>query len=303
VAAAAGVRLLGAGAMGRRHARALDARADARLAGVVDTNAARAAALAAPSGALAARDASELFARSDAVIVATPPGSHPRVAGGALAAGKAVLVEKPVALTARLARELIELAERCDAIVRVGHSERFCPALSVASARLERAQEVRTQRYARSRAANSASNPVFDLMIHDIDFMLRHVREEVVEIRASWLEEPGVDRGVLAQVCFRDGRRVELRAGYVEHAVRRRIVARDDREEIEVDGLARTVVRRIARDSETMFEPRDEHETDVLRREHDDFLWAIAGRSPRRDGVEDAVRAVECAERITRLLS
>jgi hypothetical protein len=41
----------------------------------------------------------------------------------------------------------------------------------------------------------------------------------------------------------------------------------------------------------------------VLRHEHDDFLGAVAGRRPRLDGVEDAVRAVECAERIARLLA
>jgi predicted dehydrogenase len=57
----------------------------------------------------------------DAVVIATPAPTHYRLAVAALAAGKHVLVEKPMAQTARECRELIELAERRKLVLMPGH--------------------------------------------------------------------------------------------------------------------------------------------------------------------------------------
>ncbi|MCS5734369.1 Gfo/Idh/MocA family protein [Herbiconiux daphne] len=67
------------------------------------------------------RDHRELLAdpEVDAVIVATY--EHGEVARDAIAAGKHVLIEKPVAFTPDEARELVELAERHDVVALVGY--------------------------------------------------------------------------------------------------------------------------------------------------------------------------------------
>lgn len=57
----------------------------------------------------------------DAVVVATPTGTHYELVKAALAAGKDVLCEKPLARTAAECRELAELAAAKGRILMVGH--------------------------------------------------------------------------------------------------------------------------------------------------------------------------------------
>lgn len=61
----------------------------------------------------------------EAVLVATPPNSHFRIAAQAMERGKHVLIEKPVTETAREAEELAELAARTNRIVTVFQNRRF----------------------------------------------------------------------------------------------------------------------------------------------------------------------------------
>lgn len=57
----------------------------------------------------------------DAVVVATPTSTHHELARAALAAGKDVLCEKPLAPTAAACRDLAELAAAKGRILMVGH--------------------------------------------------------------------------------------------------------------------------------------------------------------------------------------
>jgi predicted dehydrogenase len=65
----------------------------------------------------------------EAVVVATPPGTHAAIAGAALAAGKHVLCEKPLAPSVQECRELVELAFERAVVLSVGHEKRFHPSL------------------------------------------------------------------------------------------------------------------------------------------------------------------------------
>jgi predicted dehydrogenase len=58
----------------------------------------------------------------DAVVIATPPTTHVPLALGALAAGKHVLIEKPLATNGADARRLIAAAEEAGRVLMVGHT-------------------------------------------------------------------------------------------------------------------------------------------------------------------------------------
>ena len=60
-----------------------------------------------------------------AVVVSTAEGQHTEAVLAAIAAGKPVLVEKPIALTTAEADAIIAAAERHNANVRVGYSRRY----------------------------------------------------------------------------------------------------------------------------------------------------------------------------------
>jgi predicted dehydrogenase len=65
----------------------------------------------------------------DALVVATPPSTHLPIALKALAAGKHVLVEKPLATTTAGAQQLVDTADRQGVVLMVGHTFEYNPAV------------------------------------------------------------------------------------------------------------------------------------------------------------------------------
>src|SRR5262245_17185085 len=91
------VAVVGAGQFGRNHCRVIHQSERAELTAVVDTDGARAAESAAPTGARVFTDCRELAGQVDAAVVAVPTVAHEQVAIALLEAGIDVLVEKPIA--------------------------------------------------------------------------------------------------------------------------------------------------------------------------------------------------------------
>jgi predicted dehydrogenase len=94
------------------------------------------------------RDYRDLVAQSDvdAVLVANPDAYHAEVALAAIAAGRHVLVEKPMCLTLREADEIRAAQERAGVTVQVGYMRRYAPAFLEACRLLPELGEIRLAR-------------------------------------------------------------------------------------------------------------------------------------------------------------
>jgi predicted dehydrogenase len=179
------VAVIGVGHLGRHHARILASLPGAELVAVVDTNRARADEIAAAYGTTAAYDARELAGRGvDAVTVAVPTESHLDVAVPFLDAGIGVLVEKPMARSIEEANVMIAAAARSHAILAIGHTERFNPAVAAARPLLPDPRFIEVHRLGTFPERSLDIDVVFDLMIHDIDVVLSLVMSEVESIDA-----------------------------------------------------------------------------------------------------------------------
>ncbi len=75
-------------------------------------------------------DHRELVARSDVdvVLVANPNAFHAEVTLDAIAAGKHVLVEKPMCVTRREADQIVAAQKKSNVVVQVGYMRRYAPA-------------------------------------------------------------------------------------------------------------------------------------------------------------------------------
>jgi myo-inositol 2-dehydrogenase / D-chiro-inositol 1-dehydrogenase len=120
------IALIGAGRMGRTHARALARSRDAQLVAVCDP-APGAAEAATPTGATAHLEVDAVLAdRSiEGVLIAAPTPLHDQLVERALIAGKHVLCEKPLTLEVRRDIELGRLAESLGLVLQVGFWRRF----------------------------------------------------------------------------------------------------------------------------------------------------------------------------------
>ena len=154
------------------------------LAGVYDTDAGRAAAVATEHGCRVYADLETLLAGTDAVSVAVPTVSHHAVARQALEAGCDVLLEKPMTPTLAEADELIALAQARQRVLQVGHIERFNPATAALLAAGRGARFVEVHRLGSFSPRSLDVDVVLDLMIHDLDIVLALDGSEPVQIEA-----------------------------------------------------------------------------------------------------------------------
>ncbi|WP_270934879.1 Gfo/Idh/MocA family protein [Falsiroseomonas oryzae] len=121
------VALVGYGAWGRHHARALDAAPSATLAAIVapGDDSAREAAAERPQVPVHRHLAPVLGDPSiEAVVIAAPNAEHARLALAALGAGKHVLLEKPMALTLADCDALAAAAKAAGRVLTIGHELR-----------------------------------------------------------------------------------------------------------------------------------------------------------------------------------
>ena len=187
------VAVIGAGAFGRNHARVyhkLQKRGEAvELAAVVDTDAARAQAVAGQFGARACRTVVELLktVHVDAASVAVPTVHHAEIARVLLQHGVDVLIEKPLASTLAEADDVIRDARQADRIAQVGHLERFNPAVAATVPIVTQPMFFEVHRLSPFGPRALDVDVVLDLMIHDLDIVLALVHSPVKEVRAVGL--------------------------------------------------------------------------------------------------------------------
>ncbi len=178
------IAVVGVGHHGRNHARVLASLPGVELTAVVDTNAARAAEIAAASGTRALTDYRDLLGQVDAVTIAVPTELHAEIGAAFLEAGVHALVEKPLARSLAEADLLIEAARKAGAVLAVGHTERFNPAVAAARPLLTDPRFIEVHRLGTFPERSLDIDVVFDLMIHDLDVVLSIVRSEVEAIEA-----------------------------------------------------------------------------------------------------------------------
>ncbi len=178
------VGVIGVGSLGQHHARNYSEIKDVVLAGVADADHARAQEIAAKHKTVAYADYHELLKYVDAVSVAVPTRLHHQVARDVIAAGKHLLLEKPIASTIAQAEEIVAQAAAQGIKLQIGHIERFNPALRAASPYIKDPKFIECTRIAPYVTRGTDVPVVLDLMIHAIDIILSFVRSEVGHISA-----------------------------------------------------------------------------------------------------------------------
>lgn len=164
--------VVGAGHLGRHHARIYANLPGVQLVAVCDTDLARAREVAAPLGARAVADLRGLPDGLDGASVAVPTAAHHEVASRLLERGLHLLVEKPMCATSREAESLAAMARDRRVHLQPGFVERFNPAIRAAAGWLRRPRYVEALRVAPLQFRSLDIGVVMDLMIHDLDIVL-----------------------------------------------------------------------------------------------------------------------------------
>jgi predicted dehydrogenase len=298
------VAVVGVGHLGRHHARILASMADVNLVAVVDVNRARADEVAAASGTTALYDYRDVLGRVDAVTLAVPTALHAEIGCACLAAGLSTLVEKPMARSLAEADALIAAAVGSDAILGVGHTERFNPAVVAASPLLRDPRFIEVHRLGTFPERSLDIDVVFDLMIHDLDVVLSIVRSDVESVEAVGVPviTPRVDIAN-ARLRFANGCIANLTASRISRDRVRKIRFFQPAAYVSIDYAAQKVeVWRLERSAGPVPSIQggelDVVQQEPLVRELADFVEAVTrSRRPTVAG-EDGRRALALAQQI-----
>jgi predicted dehydrogenase len=164
----------------------------------------------------------------EAVVIASPSTEHARLAGLALNAGKHVFVEKPMALTACNAEEIIKQATQQNKLVMVGHLLRYHPAYQKVIEIIE-SGELGEVYYMYSTRVNlgvyrETENALLSLAPHDITTAFMYFGDEAVSVSAhgnSYLK-PGIQDVVFVEIEFENNRMAHLHVSWLDpHKIRK----------------------------------------------------------------------------------
>jgi len=171
--------------MGRLHARVFSEMPGVRLMGVFDADAEAAQSTAEQHGGQAYASVDALLQDVAAACIATPTPFHADVALQCIARGVPCLVEKPLARDVAECQAIVDASRAAGVAVQVGHIERFNPVVRAMS-RLEiQPRFIEVTRISPLTFRSIDVGVVLDMMIHDIDIVLKLAASPAVAIDAT----------------------------------------------------------------------------------------------------------------------
>jgi hypothetical protein len=177
--------VLGAGHLGKIHIKCALAAEQIELVGFFDLDEKNSQTVIEQFGLHRFSSYEELLDAVDAVDIVTPTPAHFEAAKQAMEAGKHVFVEKPVTATIAEGEALLELQKKHPVKVQVGHVERFNPAFTALKDMPLAPMFIEGHRLAAFQPRGTEVAVVLDLMIHDLDLVLRLIDSPVKAVSAS----------------------------------------------------------------------------------------------------------------------
>lgn len=233
--------VVGAGVFGGFHASKYAADERTRFMGVFDPDQDRAKVLSETHGGRAFETLEALLAEIDVLTVACPAIHHFAAAAAALASGKHVLVEKPIASTVEEARELVALASSRDVVLQVGHQERFVFQAMGLLQVPDAPKKIIARRMGPASDRNLDVSVTLDLMVHDLDLAIALAGAAVTSVEGEVDEgrfgSPDIAKAV---ITFENGCVAELISSRVHPERDRKMHVEYETGTLDIDFIAKT---------------------------------------------------------------
>jgi len=231
--------------MGRHHVRACADSPDIDLVAVCDSDTRIAGSVAAEFGCAATGGLHTLAENIDIAVIAVPTPAHADVALPLLETGIACLIEKPIALTLGDAQRLETAAKARGTPLRIGHIERFNPAITALRDLLaggHTLKRVTARRLNPARDRIYDSDAVLDLMIHDLDLLwFMNLRDDTHRKPEISIQSSADFHNAAVTLVFPDGAEASLSVSRETVSPRRDLVIETNSHTYSVDFTSRRV--------------------------------------------------------------
>jgi len=298
------VAVIGVGYMGQRHARIFSELKHTTLAGICDKSEECRNSISLLYGTTAYPDYRQLIGKVDCVSIATPTKFHYAIAKDFLKNGVHVLVEKIITSEEKEALELIRLAKKNNLVLQVGHVERYNPAVIKLYELVSKPLFIECHRVGPYPGRGTQTNIVKEVMIHDLDIILKIVKSPVKSISAFGAEVLSKTADIAnARIQFDSGCVANITASRVSEKPLRKIRVFRPKSYISLDYFNQTIdVSGKGPDNTIKKTSVPIKKKEPLKEELRDFLDCVAyNRKPKVSG-EDGLKALQLANRICKKL-
>lgn len=179
------VGVVGCGHLGKIHTKLLSQSENYKLIGIYDKDNEESIRVSNEFKCTSFESFDSLLDSVDVIDIVAPTPFHFNYAKQAINKNKHVFIEKPVCTTSKESEELIKLEDLKNVKIQVGHVERFNPAFTKVESEISKPMFIESHRLAKFNPRGTDVSVVLDLMIHDIDIILKTVDSKVKDILSS----------------------------------------------------------------------------------------------------------------------
>jgi predicted dehydrogenase len=317
--------VIGAGKMGAIHARVYHKLPESRLVAIVDADKAKAKKLARKYKCQPFENCEQLIGKIDAVTISAPTVSHLSLAKLFLENHIPVMIEKPLAVNAEEASEIVALSKQNSTLAAVGHSERCNPVVRAMKRLNISPKFIESTRISPYPFRSTDIGVVMDVMIHDIDIILSLAASTVKKIDAVGVNVIAEHEDICnARIVFDSGCIANVTASRLALKTERKVRVFSREAYLSLDYFKKqgTVIKAKANVDVVQWirerqksgkysfaslnwpdllhiERLDIDEKEPLRVEQEAFLKAVADKTTRPEvSAEEGLAAIQCAEQI-----
>jgi predicted dehydrogenase len=310
--------VVGVGALGRHHLRWYSKIPQSELVGFYDIDDAKCRQYSEEYNITAFNSLDDLCKEAEAVSIVTPTTTHCEIASTLIKKGVHCLIEKPIAATNEEAAEIEKLAGAHDVKVTVGHIERFNPAVQALDEIDIKPSFIEAHRLAAFDPRGADVAVVLDLMIHDVDLVLKLVKSDLSEIQASAVAVVSEQADIAnARLTFANGAVANLTASRISLGAMRKLRIFQQSSYCSLDLAKKQVDLYSLADGENtgggariplgksgkeiVYVKKPDSGKDMLESELSSFLSCIINDTPPAVTVAEAARSLKVALEIKRI--
>jgi predicted dehydrogenase len=237
----------------------------------------------------------------EAVVVATPPTTHARLAKRALLAGKHVLVEKPLATKLSDGLELAELAAATGLTLMPGHTFIYSPAVNTVRQLIDD-EVIGDIHFVTSSRMNlgkyQRDGVVCDLAPHDLSILLYWLQERVIEISASGscVFREGVPETAFVTLTFASGTTANVQLSWLAPRKVRQMIVVGSKQMVQYDDTAADEPVRVYDRGMDVGPPSNFGEHQLVYRSGDVVIPRVDAQEPLRLELQDFAHAIRTGE-------
>lgn len=317
--------VVGAGKMGKIHAKVYSQLPQSDFVAVVDIDAGKAQSLADKYNCSAYSDCTDILGKVDAVTIATPTVTHLNLAKIFIKNKISVLIEKPLATNVKEGKKIVALSRKNNSVVAVGHSERCNPVVQAIKRLNIEPKFIEANRVSPYLFRSTDVGVVLDVMIHDIDIILSLAAGKIKKIDAVGVGVIEEKEDICnARIVFENGCIANVTASRLALKTERRVRLFSPQAYLSVDYLKKSGIIIKADPNINVVKWINEHKAsgtfdmtkvnwpdllhieqleiddkEPVRLQQEAFLRAVADRSLMPEvSAEEGLAALRCAEKI-----